>query len=258
MPVRIASATIEDSLIASQLDYSISNVSEEEIRETYLLVFVADSEGQLVRAKVGFSSERIAAGATEIDRARIEGIVGEPGHRFVAVSRVVTKSGVWEVDVLALEAAIRKRLRREPEVKISATFEPHLVISESDRAQIFELVVRDIADDEEKTKRLLGTSQLIVLCSSVKFPLPKIQEREVLSLSQDEIQEIADRVGRVVFFTYQPLTVEGSSVLARIALKDAVTRRRSIRVQYKYTFLFTCTKENGRWTIKKSIGYAQS
>lgn len=69
----------------------------------------------------------------------------------------------------------------------------------------------------------------------------------LLALNRDEIQEIAERVERVVFLTYQPLTVEGSLVRARIALRDAVTHRRNARVEYKYTFLFTCVRQNGRY-----------
>lgn len=258
MPVRINTATLEDSVSDSWLDYSISNISGEDIRDIELRVFVADSEGKLVKAKEGFSAARIAAGATQNDRTRIKGIAGAQSPYLVAVSKVVTTLGVWQVDTSASEKAIRERLNRKPEVTIRVSFEPHLIISDSDRAQILELALRDIVHDGEKTERLLGTSQLIVLGSSVNFPLPRIPGKELLALNRDEIQAIAERVKRVVFLTYQPLTVEGSRVLARIGLRDAVTRRRSIRVQYKYTFLFTCVKQNGRWIIEKSIGYAQS
>jgi hypothetical protein len=258
MPVRINTVTAEGSLVESWLDYSISNISGEDIRNIDLQVFVVGSEGKLVKAKESFSSARIAAGATQSDRARIEGAVGEQGVSFVAVSRVVAKSGVWQVDISALEGAIRNRLNREPEVTISATFEPNLIVTDSDRAKIFELVLRDILHDEQKAERLKDESRLIVLRGGVNFPLPEISQKKLLALNQDEIQEIAERSERVVFLNYEPLTVEGSRVLARIALKDAVTQRRSMRVQYKYTFLFTCVKENDQWVIEKSIGYAQS
>jgi hypothetical protein len=66
MPVRINTATLEDFVHASWLDYSISNISGEDIRDIDLRVFVADSKGRLVKAKEGFSAARIAAGATRM------------------------------------------------------------------------------------------------------------------------------------------------------------------------------------------------
>ena len=91
MPAKIYTATIEDALTDSRLDYSIINASGEDINQLYLQVFVADSHGKLVKAKESFNPEPFAAGATKNDRERIEGVVGEPGVSFVAVSKIVTK-----------------------------------------------------------------------------------------------------------------------------------------------------------------------
>lgn len=258
MPIRITAATIQDSSTDSRLDFSVVNASDEDISEIYLQVFVVGSHGDLVKAQESFNPVRLTAGATQSDYDYIHGIVGESGATFVTVSRVVTKLGVWQVDISAVEAAIQNRVNGKLQVTISASFDPHVIVTNSDRAQILELVLCDIVHDEEKVERLLGTPQLILLRSSVNVPLPKIAEKEVLALSQEEIQEIADRAERVVFLSYEPLTVRGSRILASISLRDALTRRRNVRTPYKYKFVFTCVKENGRWIIEKSTGYAQS
>lgn len=83
--------------------------------------------------------------------------------------------------------------------------------------------------------------------------------REIFKLIvTDLIQEIADQEKRVFFLNYEPLRVEGSRVLAKIAIRDAVTRLRGAFVQYKYAFLFICVRKDDKWVVESSLGYAQS
>lgn len=258
VPVKINKATAENSVGASWIEYSVTNISGEEIRGIYLRVFMADSAGKLIRERDSFSGEKIAASSTQNDRAQLGHTVKEGMISFLAVSKVIGNSGVWQVDDSKLEAAIQAKLSQQPELRLDVTFQPNAAITDSDRKQIFELILGDILQDEKKAERLKDLSRVIVLRDSVSFDLPQIPHVNINALDQDEIQRIADQTGRVIFLRYGPLTSEGSKVHARISLREAVARGSGIHVPYKYTFLFTCVIENGHWIVEKSIGFAQS
>jgi hypothetical protein len=258
VPVRINKATAENSVGASWIEYSVTNVSGEEMLGIYLRVFVADSDGKLIRIRDTFSGEKIAAGSTQYDRAQIGHTVKEGMISFLAVRKVIGNSGVWQVDDSELEAAIQSRFSQQPELGLDVTFQPNAPITDSDRKQIFELILGDILQDEKKAKRLKDPSRVIVLRDSVRFDLPQIPQVNVSAFDQDETQRIADQTGRVIFLRYEPLTSEGSKVHAKISLREVVARGSGIHVPYKYTFLFTCARQNGRWIVEKFIGFAQS
>lgn len=103
LPVNINSAVADNSGIESWLEYSISNVSTENIAGVYVRVFVVDAAGKLLRIEDGFSGETINGGATQRARVRIRGIV-EAGLSLTSVTRVVGSSGVWQVDPSSLES----------------------------------------------------------------------------------------------------------------------------------------------------------
>jgi hypothetical protein len=258
LPVRITGVSAERSLQTIWFNYSINNTSTEDINRVDLRVFITDSDGTLISTQDTTDSDRIVAGATQKGKTFIKTTIGAKGLTLLAVTRVVTHSGIWQVDQASLEAAVRSGLSCERECHIGATFEPHVVVTDSDRIQIFEVIVKDLLDDQRKRARLQDHSYLIVLRSSVNFALPDISGKRLVALSESEIQEIADQEKQVVFVKYEPLIVEGSRVIAKLAVRDAVTRRRGAFVQYKYMFVFTCVKEKDKWLIEKSIGYAQS
>jgi hypothetical protein len=112
--------------------------------------------------------------------------------------------------------------------------------------------------DKQKSERIPERGELLLLRSSIDFPLPELPDKKLVLASKEQIQEIADRDDRALFLIYEPLRVEGPDVFARIAIRDAVTRRRGVFTQYKYTFVFRCVKKNDQWVFADAIGYAQS
>lgn len=176
----------------------------------------------------------------------------------MAITKVIADSGVWQVDGLALETAIQSQIDNQPQPMVAVTFEPNATTTEADRSQIFELILAEILQDEKKAELLDNQSRVIVLRDSVNFALPQTLPTNLIALDTKEIQRIAEQEKRVVFLNYQPLTSEGSRILATISLRDAVWQRSGMRVPFKYTFAFWCIKQDGRWVIEESIGYAQS
>jgi hypothetical protein len=258
MPVRVNAMVADNSSTGSWLVYSITNVSQEKIEGTYLRAFIVEVGGKLITTEDGFSVETIDAGTTLQSRIRIRRSIKQNGLSIVAVTKVVGDSGVWEVDNSELERAVKAMINRQPDVGLKVRFEPHTTVTDGDRSEIFKLILEDVTNDNEKSKKLKDDTNLILLRDNLDFDLPQIPNVIISKLDRDEIQKIADKRGKVIYLIYRPFVIEGSRVLARLSLRDEVARRPGTYVPFKFTYLFTCVKRDGRWAIEKSLGYAQS
>lgn len=258
MPVKVNTAVATNRSTDAWLEYSISNVSKVQIAGTHLRVFIVDPDSKLITTVDGFSGDKIEAGMTLQSRVRIGQPIGQNGLSIVAVTKVVGESGVWEPDLSQLQTAVRARLSRQSDVTLKVFYEPNRVVTDADRSEIFKLIIEDLINDDQKSEKLMDRANVIVLREDLHFDLPQLPNVKLLTLDQDEIQRTADKRGRVIYLIYRPFVVEGSRVLAQISLRDQVARRPGMYVPFKFTYLFTCVKKDGRWSIEKSLGYAQS
>ena len=258
MPVKVNTAVAANRSTDAWLEFSISNVSQVQIAGTYLRVFVVDEDGKLITTVDGFSGDKIDAGMTLQSRVHIGEPIGQNGLSIVAVTKVVGKSGVWELDLSQLEKAVRANISRQSDVTLKVGFEPNRVVTDADRGEIFKLILEDLINDDEKSEKLKDHANVIVLRDDLHLDLPQIPNVKLSTLDLDEIQRIADKRGRLIYLIYRPFVVEGSRVLAKLSLRDQVARRPGVYVPFRFTYLFTCVKKDGRWSIEKSLGYAQS
>ena len=131
------------------------------------------------------------------------------------------------------------------------------LLLKEDRAEIFKLIVEDVIRDNQKAEKLSDCTDIIILRKDLNFELPLIRDVKLSALDHAEIQTIADEKGKVIYLIYEPFVVEGSHILARIALRDKLARRPGMYVPFGYAFSFTLAKKDRQWMIEKSIGYAQ-
>jgi len=258
MPVTINAAVADNSSTDAWLEYSITNLSPGQIAGIYLRVFVVDGSGKVITTVDGFSAGKIAAGTTLQSSAHIEHAIEQNGLSILAVTKVIGPSGVWELDPAEVERAIKAKISRQPDISLKVGFEPNRVVTNAERGEIFKLILKDLINDEEKSERLKDRANVIILKEDLHVDPPQIPNVKLSTLDQDEIQKIANKRGRVIYLIYNPLVVEGSRVLARISLRDKVAMRPGFYVPFKFTYLFTCVEKDGRWSIEKSLGYAQS
>jgi len=256
MPVQISRVTAESSIVSSWLSYSMSNMGRELIREVHFRVFLANRSGKLLTTAEGWTSEGMEAGASQDGRELIQEPIRSDQLAFVAVTKAVGNSGVWAVNEQSLERAVRARLAHQQETAISVKYESNVRVTTEGRSQIFKLVLEDILRNREKAERLGNASRVIVLRQSADFGLPQVKGAVIESLEHGEIKALAEKERRVVFITYEPLTSQGSRVLATIVLKDEVARNFGLHVPYRFTFLYWCRNNNGRWIIERSLGHS--
>jgi hypothetical protein len=259
LPVTIKEANAENSLDVSYLTCLVSNLSQDEVTAVHLRVFIVDAQNHLEGVRDGLSVEVLEPGRSRRGTVEIKGAIGAERTSFVAVTKVVGRSGIWQVDDVKLEKALRAKLSSEPDVELLPSFEPNVAVTKDDRSEIFKLILEDILRDENKAAHLKDRSTVILLSEGLDINLPPLGGASLTVMNLDEVQKIANVRGRVVYLIYQPFVVEGSRVLARIGLRDRVSQKPNMpHVPFKYTFLFTCVKKNGRWAIEESSGYTQS
>ena len=259
MPVTIRSASARNSLDVSYLEYSVSNLSAEEVTKVDIQVFIVDADHKLLKVKEGTCLELIAPGATLSDTSEISSTIDHQRMSFVAVTRVVGRTGVWQIDPVKLEKAVRARLNSQSDVELEVSCESHVTITKDDRSEIFKLILEAILSDERKAEHLQDRSNVILLSDGVDFNIPPLRDVSLVLSNLEEIQKFANAKGKIIYLIYRPFDVEGSRVFARMALRDRIGgKSRMIHVPFKYTFLFTCVKKDGRWIIEESTGYAQS
>src|SRR5216684_830278 len=203
LPVTIKDATVENSLDVSYVSCLLSNSSQDEVTAVHVQVFIVDSANHLREVKDGLSIVVLSPGKTQRDIVEIKSAVGLDGPSFVAVTKVVGRSGVWQVDRVKLESAIRAKLASESEVELSASFEPHIVVTKDDRSEIFKLVLEDILRDESKAEHLKDRSSVILLDEGLDINLPPLEGASLAILNLAEVQKIANVRGRVVYLIYQ-------------------------------------------------------
>lgn len=259
LPVRIDTTKATESITGFDLEYSVTNFGNEPILGIYLRVLIVDSTGKVINVKDTFSGERIDVGMTKAVELSMIRKMKKSRSFFIAANEVITPSGRWVVEDADLVSAIKTRVSKQTDADPAASFQTHAVTSEEDRQQIFELILRDILQDKKKSEMLQDPSKLMVLRDSVSFALPNNLTARLVPLDKEEIQALADVERKVVYLIYEPLKSEGSEVFATIFLRDAVARQLSttVRVPFRYGFSFHCMKENGRWVIQKSFGFAQ-
>jgi hypothetical protein len=258
MPVTINTAVAENSSTDSWLTYSITNKSQERIARVELQVFIIDGKGNVESIEEGSSGEGINPGTTQQDEAQIAKPILHNATSIVALTKAVGQSGLWTVDLSELKRAVAYKISGGGDGTVKVTYEPHTNVSGIDRAEIFELLLGNLLSDANKAERLKDPKNILVLSENVDFDLPRIQDVNLAKLDKEEIQRIADERGRVFYLIYRPLRIEGARVLARVSIRDERARRPGASVPYKFTYLFTCIKKDGRWTIEKSLGYAES
>ena len=261
-PITINTATAENRATDCWLRYSVTNKSQDQIERIEFLVFIVDGRGDLVSTEKSSNTETINAGVTQEGLVQIPVPIKHNGVSIIAVTKAVGQSGIWTVDLSELKSAVAIQIKGgRGDVRVKVTFEEHVRITETDRVQIFELVLHDLFNDgakADRAERITDGANVLLLDDNVKFDPPQMPNIKLSKLDKEEIQKLADARGRVFFVIYRPLVVEGPRVMARLSLRDERARRPGVYVPYKFTYLYMCTKKGGSWTIEKSLGYAES
>jgi hypothetical protein len=261
MPIAINTAVAENRATDCWLTYSVTNKSQERIERIELLVFIVDGRGRLISTQKSSNTETINAGVTQQGRAQIPVPIKHNGVSIMAVTRVVGQSGVWAVDLSDLKAAVANQISGRLNVPAKVGFEENINITGMDRGQIFKLVLNDFLNDSAKAdraERIKDGTNVLVLSDNIEFDPPRMPNVKLSKLDKEEIRKLADERGRVFYLIYRPFVVEGVRVMARLSLREERAQRLGTYVPYKFTYVFTCTKKEGRWIIEESLGYAES
>jgi hypothetical protein len=255
MPVRIYSSSMERiSNDISELSYALVNRSGEEIKRIDLWAFVVDARGQIVHSEVGVNREGVK------DKERLESSMQvsrqlKKGERvYLCVSGALGKTGRWRVDSDRLKNL--KVISSTKDLGLIASFEHHLHFTAQDKSEIISLVLADLAQD--KAKRALIGEPLIVRTDDLDINLLAPAGNDFLFLSSVQITDLAQTNGTLKYLWVESLEAEGSSAQVRISLREQPSQYPVMRVRLTHTFVFSCTRQSGRWEIEQASGLLSS
>ncbi|HEY6803609.1 MAG TPA: hypothetical protein VI306_08525 [Pyrinomonadaceae bacterium] len=252
VPVRINSTTADCSSVVSYVDYSISNNSGDDINIVELEVYSVDPNGKFSKLDTITAEDLITAGSTQNGRLTLEP-VDSRSRLVLTLKRAVTNSGLWVIDGESINTALRNLSKNE--LSRGGKFFPNLIVTNSDQEELFQMALSNILQDPAKKEKLQNQKRLIFSDQGLYFNTKDSSDTSILR--PEDIQEIAEREGRVLYLNFRPLTIQGSQVFAKITLREALPRQRRIASQYKYAYGFVFVKGQDHWVISKSIVYAQ-
>lgn len=256
MPSKIISATAKNSIVSSDLHWTMVNAGDD-VSELDLRVFLFDSKGNLTGTEDTGLREVVPAGATHTFTSTIGDTLDPNGQAFIAITRAISRAGIWHVEPSKLELAVKAKRDRRPDLDVAVKYELHARLSDEDRSELFRLAVEKIRLDERNAERINGKGRVFVLRESVDFPLPQLRDARVVAVGERELQQVAVKEKSFLYLTCNPFIIEGSQVFVGIVLQDrAAPEQRQIAIPYRYNYVFTCTKKSGSWVIEKSMQFS--
>jgi hypothetical protein len=256
LPVSLKDATAENLIVNAWLEYTITNVSSEDLSDILLRIITLNSDQGIMSTEDAMVPGTVAPGSTRRYKTLIGRTFSRAERHFVLVLKAKSNSGVWSVDVADLDQKARISLTRF-DVDFPSRYEPNIVVTQRDHTRIVELILSDMLSDAKKLAWLGDGKRILILKDDLTFPLPTIANTKVAAVSIQEIQRVADKRNRAVFLRIEPPRVEGSRVLVRIVLNDREGRsRQKAGVPFRFNYLFTLIKSNDNWCVEGAIGYS--
>lgn len=263
IPVSIYDPKLE--VLPEELKYVIRNQTGEEILRVDGFLYLISKAGEI----------KMTAEWTEVDIKAHERKKSEYNYLFLseeqgksveemdskdrmilAVHEVKTKSGTWVIDNNELEAAVRYKAAgkrfRVPKVER----EYPLRIGQRDKAELFRISFEYLFRDREILEYLGIQDKKNIILSTQEigtYAIPSISGLNVIQLNPEEIQQKANREGRVVFMAYSPAEVEGSRVHVGFYSYDRV-REGTMTVCWGGEFTLEYRRRSGKWEYLRGSG----
>ena len=239
MPSKVISAMAENEIVSSDIHWTMFN-SGDEVTEIELQAFLFDSKGELIEAPKTWLRETIASGSTRSFTSQINATLDPEGQAFVAITRSISRGGIWYVEPSKLQLAIRAKLNEDPDLDIPVKYELHAKLGRQDKSEIFKLAVQRILNDDKTSDRIDGQGRVFVLSEGIDFPLAHLREASLIAVDDREIQRLAVKNKRVVYLTCDDWMVEGAQVIANISVRDRVASDPpGVGIPYRFRYSLT-------------------
>jgi hypothetical protein len=254
LPTQIMQASIESMIVSSWVEFEVYNALPETVHELRLRIFKY-SNSKLMGTADGVVTDPVPVGNHRY-RVLVDLILERGTEAAVVLTKVRTNTGVWfiEPDALNNETGMKGPTSK---LNNAVTYEPNLNLTTDEKTEILAVVLNQIARDPNQAKFLGDNRRMLVSRDDCSYPVQSSNTVPIEVLSLDEIQAIADKEQRAVYFRCGGVDVEGSRVRVHLVLNDRRARGGNpIVIPFRYNFDFVLLKNANKWVIEKSRGYS--
>lgn len=263
IPIRIYDPKLE--MLPGELKYGIKNQTKEKILRIDGFLYLLSSAGEI----------KMTAEWTEVDIKPRETRNSEYNYLFLseeqskpleemspqdcmilAILEVKTASGSWVIDENELKAAAKSKAAgkrfRMPQVER----EPALRIGEKDKAELFRITIEHLFRVTELLEYLgiRDTKNIILSTQDIgMYVIPIVPGVNIIQMEPKEIQQRANREGRIIFMSYSPPEVRGSRVFVGFNSTDRV-RQGAMAECWGGDFTFEYRRKSGKWEYLRGAG----
>ena len=267
LPVSIKDATFDNLEYRADFNYSVTNLTDDEIWNYEVVLFFFDSKEKTISKKLEICVEFVIDKEAErcryfppgalIESGKTEeiGVVlnerVEPGTKVVAAFKEVRGSkGIWQIDDAKLQSAVQSYAQSKTYQSLEIKKTNHITLTELDKLEIIKPTLeRALFNKQIPDYGLLKDKANVVLSTKNISPnlVPKLTGVNLILLSPDKIQEKADSEGDFTYLSFGEITANGDKIFVVLA-NTWVKSKTSHKVYMSGGAMFLeYRKENSKW-----------
>ncbi|MEQ1923619.1 MAG: hypothetical protein ABL952_14020 [Pyrinomonadaceae bacterium] len=273
LPIRITEANFNNLEHRSDLNYSVANLTDDEIWNYEFAAYFFEAKGLTITKKLEVCLDnaiqasdrrcRYLPPVASIEPRKTEdvGVIlddrVEPGTRVVvALTEVRGAKGIWTVDPAKLRIAILNYVKGKPNRPLAIKKTNHIKVSNADRLAVIEPSLRNALLDKQIPDYGLIKDKKNVVLSTENIPsayAPSLPGINLILLSPAKIQEKADVEGDFVFLSLASIAANGNKIFV-VLTNTWVKSKNSNKMYLSGGGVFLeFHKANGKW-VGKSVG----
>jgi hypothetical protein len=251
--VELLEAEAESSIVSTYVKFSLKNNLDVDLSEVQVRVMIRNENDRLMGSDKGSVFQDIKPKTTASGLIILDKALPEKATLRLMISKFISPGGVWTADPSRLDQALKTGAARFRDA-VPYKFVPHLVLSQSDKDQLFDRSLLDIANDKKKRENIFDGP--IILPAEEEAPPVPLSKSKIRRLTRSELLDMADAKGIAWYVAKRTYHVEGDTVVEGLLVRKTMPRKQLIVVSGAYRIFHVFIKQNGKWKLKDSGRYS--
>ena len=257
MPIQVNALSVKNRTVMTELEYSVTNLSEDDLERIQFKLYQFDSRGKFKHVEDLTENIRLKARSVKTSSFDLVNNYEANDQLVLVTQELVGLSGRWFVAPSRVDAAIKSKFTNRIDFPLEVRHEFNLILTEADKAEIFSATFKEALKNEPLAPLFNHSKRLNISTENIPPSLRiKIQEPGLLFLTPLEIRTRANQVGEIRYVQVEPLEVEGSKVILTL---NVHTRARDNQVIDPCcgSFIFEYYKNpvSGEWSVREIKSY---
>lgn len=241
----------------SKIKYSVRNLSNVGINTIEVRFIIADKTGKIKMSQNEEAVLNIGPQENAENSFYLDEKIDPNDVALLITWKVIGNTGVWSVDSRQIIKLINSRLSKKTAEPVAVAYTPNIKLSDNDKAEIIRLTLELILQNHRLLNFISFEQSKYIHVSSENINVklnPHINGFSIIELNPQQIQEEADKLGKIMYFHFLQTEIEGSIVRISIEYSRAVGSKSSNFLLTPccggFTFEFY-RMENGKWIAKR-------